>query len=231
MIEFNLLPDVKLEYLKARNIKRIVIFVAVIICTVTVALFIVLLLIVDVAQKVRINNLNTNINSVKTTLTGNTDLNEILTIQHQLQSLPTVEAQVPVASRLFGYINQITPTNATISSLNIDYTANSISISGAADSLATINQFVDTLKFTTYTLGSSTGNQAFNTVILSSFSNGTSGTANSAQYTISFNFDPALFNQADKVTLVVPQITTTRSIISQPTGLFKASSTQSTGSK
>jgi hypothetical protein len=219
MIEFNLLPDVKLEYLKARNTKRIVISVSTIIGAVCFGIFILLLLFVDVVQKARIHSLNTNIATKTAALTGNTNLNKILTIQNQLEALPGIQAQVPVNSRLFGYLNQLTPTSATISSLNLTYATSSVSITGAANSLATVNQFVDTLKFTTYTLGSTKGTPAFTNVVLSSFSDGGSG---SSQYTITFNFDPNLFNEADNVTLVVPQITTTRSIIGQPGGLFKA---------
>jgi len=225
MIEFNLLPDVKLEYIKARRLKRLVISAAVLVGGASIGLFILLLLFVDVAQKARINSLSGSILSSEVNLKGNNDLNKILTVQKQLQVLPTIEQTIPVPSRTFGYLSQLVPAKANVSSALVNYTTNSMTVTGSADSLSTVNQFVDTLKFSTYTDGKSTNNPAFNTVVLTSFSySSAGGTATPASYTISFNFDPKLFASTSNVTLVVPQVTSTRSVISQPTDLFKANS-------
>ena len=76
--------------------------------------------------------------------------------------------------RLFTYLTQLTPNTATISQLSLSFSADSISLTGQADSLATVDQFVDTLKFTTYSLGSSTQTSpAFSNVVLTSFGIGT----------------------------------------------------------
>lgn len=215
MVEFNLLPDVKLQYIRARSLKRVVISVAVLVAAVFFGIFILLLLFVDVAQKVRLNDLSNNINKSSATLKGNSNLNKILTVQNQLKSLPSVESQAPTTSRLFGYLAQLTPTAATISDMSIDLTADKISVTGGADSLATVNQFVDTLKFTTYDNGTTSGTSAFNTVVLSSFDFGTANTP-PAQYTITFGFNPTIFSSSDNITLHVPTQTTTRSVVDQP---------------
>ncbi|HEY4963389.1 MAG TPA: PilN domain-containing protein [Candidatus Saccharimonadales bacterium] len=225
MIEFNLLPDVKLEYLKARRLKRLVVSVSIIIGAAALGLFVLLLLFVDVAQKARLSSLTADITSSESQIQGNTNLDKILTIQKQLQTLPAVEASTPVPSKLFGYLSQVTPSKATISSLSVDFTNNSMTVSGSADSLATVNQFVDTLKFSTYSDGSTTGTPAFSTVVLTSFSYSSAASADPAHYSISFNFDPKLFSSTSNVTLVVPQLTTTRSVTSQPNDLFKADTT------
>ena len=233
MVEFNLLPDVKIQYLNARRLKRIVMSVSVIVGSVSLFIFILLVLFVDVAQKARINDLSNSITSSVGQIKGNTNLDKILTIQNQLQSLPNIETQTPITTRIFTYISQLTPSKATISSLNFDLGQNTATISGGADSINTVNQFVDTLKFTNYKDGTSTGNQAFSTVVLSSFSIATSSSSgsNQSQYSISFNFDPKLFESTENVSLVIPQITTTRSITSQPTDLFKANSGSSTSNQ
>lgn len=227
MIEFNLLPDVKLAFIKAKRLKGLVTTISVTIGAVALAVFIALFVIVKVVQKSNINHLTNEINVSKSEITGNTNLNKILTIQSQLQALPTIENQLPVASRIFSYMTELVPTSLTISSLAVDFTSNSVSMSGNADSLASVNQFVDTLKFSTYTDQFVKNQTAFTNVLLGSFSFSSSGSSSggsSASYGISFNFSPNIFSPKNNVSLTVPQITTTRSILDQPTELFKSNS-------
>lgn len=219
MVQFNLLPDVKLEYLKAKRLLRMVTSAAIAIGGVAFVLFVVLLLVVYVFQKQQLNNLDGKINTAKLQLSRNTNLNKILTVQNQLESLPSLEAQDPVTSRLFNYLSQITPVNADISDFNIDYTNDTMIITGSADSLTTVNKYVDTLKFTTYALsGTNTKNNAFSQVVLTSFGISSHPTNNRpASFTINCSFNPTIFNVADNSSLVVPpNFITTRSITQQP---------------
>lgn len=224
MVEFNLLPDIKLAYLKSRRLKRTIVSTSVILSIVFLAIFILLFLYINIFQKYRIDSLNTNINSYAKRINSNTNLNKILTIQNQLNSLPGIENQLPVTSRIFNYMSELTPVNATISDLNLNLSSNSLVITGNADSLSTVNQFIDTLKFTKYQATKIKPTLAFSSIILSSFSY-TSVSSNStspAQYTINLNYDPNIFNNGYNIKLIVPSQTTTRSIISQPLNLFKA---------
>lgn len=219
MIQFNLLPDVKLEYMKAQSQKRLVVSISTIASIAAVSLFVILLLVVDVWQKKSMSDVNADINTNSSQLqNGTTNLNKILTVQNQLSALATLHNQKPVTSRLFGYITQITPAKAYISTLNVNFTLNTLTITGTADSAATVNTFVDTLKFTTYkTSNSSQAQNAFTQVVLSS----QSITSKSATYTINANFPPDIFSEAnDNVTLTVPQIITTRSVTDEP--VFKS---------
>ena len=61
MIQFNLLPDVKLEYIKAKRTKRSVMLVSIIATGVALGISIMLFLTVSVLQKQHINNLNNDI--------------------------------------------------------------------------------------------------------------------------------------------------------------------------
>ncbi len=181
--------------------------------------FVVLLLVVYVFQKQQINNLDSKISTAKVQLGKNTNLNKILTVQNQLESLPSLEAQDPVTSRLFNYLSEITPVNADISDFSIDYTNDTMVITGSADSLTTVNKYVDTLKFTTYAISNkNTKNNAFSQVVLSSFGVSPHPTNNRpASFTINCNFNPIIFNVADAASLVVPpNFITTRSITQQP---------------
>ena len=218
MIEFNLLPDVKLAYVKTRRLKRLVTSVAVLVVGVVLTILIFLILFVDVAQKKNLRDINGDISTTRTQLQNIPNLDKILTIQNQLQSLPALHDQKPVASRIFSYMSELTPAKATISSVNVDFIKHTLIIGGDADTLSTVNQYTDTLKFTTYSVkGSKAAPKAFSNVVLTSFGRSSSGTT----YTITTAFEPTIFKETDPVTLSVPKITSTRSITEQPTDLFK----------
>lgn len=222
MIQFNLLPEVKVEFLKARRLKRLVILISTIVSGVSLAIFIFSFLLVNVAQKRTITNLSNTITTTSSKVTSTPNLNKILTIQNQLQSLPALNNEKPVASRLFGYIAQTTPAQVSMSNLSVTFATGNLSIVGTADTVTILNTYVDTLKFSTYTVKTN-GNEskpvsAFTNVVLTSFSLSTTGQAG---FTISAVFAPTLFNASDNVTLNVPNAITTRSECDQPTQLFQ----------
>lgn len=218
MIQFNLLPDVKLQYLKARRTQRLVVSTSVILIAASLFVFVLLIGTVDVFQKKNLRDLNSDITKYSNQINGTPNLNKILTIQNQLSVLTSLHNQKPVASRLFGFVKQLTPTTASISDLSVDYTQNTMSITGSASSLDVVNAYADTLKFTTYQKPGGSNANAFSGVTLSQFSRSASG----ATYTITLNFDPTIFNSGNNVSLTVPKITSTRSVTEQPTDLFKS---------
>ena len=221
MIQFNLLPDIKLEYIKARRVKRLVIVVSIIVTAVLVAMTAVMYVVTNVVQPQKITKLSTDIQNKAKTLQNTPDLNKILTIQNQIQSLPALHDKKPIASRLFDDLTQITPSAASISNLQVDFTTgkDTMTLTGNADSIKTINVYVDTFKFTTYTLSNAptTKVPAFTNVVLSSFSRDSKG----ASFSISLNFDPILFDATKQPVLNVPVQVTTRSQTQDPTDLFQ----------
>lgn len=220
MIQINLLPDVKTKYIKTEHTKRLVILSATAVSIVAIAVVVILTIFVYGYQNTRLNSLSSSIktNSVKLQKTDN--LGKILTIQNQLNSLSSLHAQKPVTTRLFDFLQEITPNNVQISSFTINFSASTIDIQGSAPTLDVVNQFVDTLKFTKYTTDQNQNQtSAFTQVVLTSFSRGSSG----ASYTVDMNFDPTIFSsQNNVVTLDVPNTATTRSEINTPNSLFKA---------
>jgi Tfp pilus assembly protein PilN len=234
MLELNLIPDVKLQLIKARKLKHLIIVLSTVLSAVSVGLTIFMFVYVKFIQVVEINNLDKNINAYSTSINKNTNLNKVLTIQNQLNALPTIESQTPTTSRIFNYLSELVPVNITISDIKVDLNQNTMDITGGADSLSTVNQFIDTLKYTNYEYASQPSKSAFSSIILSSFgygtSNGGSGNTTPAQFDITFNFDPTIFNPRDSIKLVVPKLTTTRSVLNQPINLFKANTKLSTTS-
>ncbi len=221
MIQFNLLPDIKQQYLKAQRQKHLVIFVSTVIVIVSLSVFIILLLVVGVWQKKSMSDLNGDIKKYNNQLSSTKDLDKILTVQNQLKALTPLHDKKPDAARLFTYLGQVTPVKASISKFDINYEDNTISINGTADSLATVNTFVDTLKFTEYTVTDGEGKDpnsksAFSKVVLANFGRSDKTTT----YTLTAEFDPIIFSELSEVELTVPQKTTTRSATQQPTDLF-----------
>ncbi|MEO5627578.1 MAG: hypothetical protein ABIQ89_01680 [Candidatus Saccharimonadales bacterium] len=218
MIQFNLLPDVKLEYIKARRSKRMVLLISGGLATLALVVFVGLFLVVNVFQTKRINDLNKDIKKYTATLQAIPDLDKILTIQNQLGSLTALHDQKTTTSRAVEYLSQVTPAQASISDVQLDYSANTINITGTADALSTVNKYADTLKFTTYSVGDSTDKtKAFSSVVLSGFSAGDK----EVTYQLSFVFDPVIFDGTKDVKLTVPKIISTRSETEKPADLFQ----------
>lgn len=226
MVQFNLLPDVKLEYMKTRRVKRVTILIAGLATALAVAIFIGLFLIVNVFQKQHLANLNNDIQRDVTQLQGVPDLTKVLTIQNQLGKLTPLHEQTPASSRVFEYLGQLTPAKATISNTLVDFTGGTIEITGNADSLSTVNQYVDTLKFTNFTVnGEPEQKKAFSEVVLSSFGKD----EKDVSYSVTFKFDPIIFDNTKQIKLEVPKITSTRSTTEKPSELFQQSPTNAEG--
>lgn len=228
MIEVNLLPDVKQEYIKAERSRRLIISISVIVIIVSIGLL-VLLLFVGALQKKHIKDLSKDIDSYSSELKSKKQISKILTVQNQLSTLTSLHDQKPAVSRVFDYINQITPTQVDISDLTFDFTKQEITISGNADSLSAVNKYIDTLKFTKYsTSGPNSQAKAFSNVVLTDYGvSSTTGAANPqastkpTTYKLTLNYDPNLFIITTKVNLIVPSQITTRSNTDSTNELFK----------
>lgn len=202
MVQFNLLPDVKLEYVKTQRTKRLLTLVSLFASAAALAILFLSFVSVDVVQKKSLSDLNKDITKYSAQLKSVPDLDKILTVQNQLGTLTSLHNQKPVTSRLFGYITQVTPSQASLNNLNLDFTNNKLTIGGTAPSLDVVSTYTDTLKATTYKMSdSSMAMHAFSNVVLSSFGRTDKG----ATFTITLDFDAAIFNTANNVTLTVPQ--------------------------
>lgn len=220
MIQFNLLPNVKVEYLKTKRLKRLISLGAAGVIGFCVLVLFTLFSIVIVIQPKRLSDLDKSIKAVANEIKSTKDINKVLTIQNQLTAIDSLHASKPATEKLFTFITQITPKAVSTQTFNIDLASSKIDVTGQASSIEEMNKFVDTLKFTTidYGDGSSTDKKAFSQVVLTSYAINDKG----AGFVINFNYEPDIF-KSDKTTLklIVPKITTTRSETERPTDLFK----------
>ena len=236
MLQLNLLPDVKQEYIKAERSRRLVVTVSVIVTACSVGLL-VLMLSYSGLQKKHISDLSDDITSSTKELKAKPQISKILTVQNQLGSLTNLHSAKPAVDRFFGFLNQVTPDKVDITNVSVDFTTQTINITGTADALNMVNKYVDTLKFTTYSDGNGAKDQkAFSNVVLANFSittaTSSSGAATStkpASYSITLQYDPKILNITQTETLSVPKLTTTRSNSDSPTDLFNNSSNNGGG--
>jgi Tfp pilus assembly protein PilN len=214
-VQFNLLPDVKMHSVKIEHSRKLIITVAALVSAVCLALFFILLFSVDVVQKKQLNDADKQVTVAIAKINSIPNLNKILTINNQLSSLTTLHKNKHITSRLFGYLTQVTPTSVQISSINLDLSQNKMTITGTSDSHHSVNTFIDTLKFTSFKSSSQDSNHvAFPSVVETSFS----VAPPKVSYSVDLTFDPTLFSNSSPQApnLIVPQLTSTRSAIDDP---------------
>lgn len=225
MIELNLLPDIKQDYIKAQRSKQVAVSIALLVTLVAVVLL-VLLISASGLQKKHLSDLSKDITNGSANLQKKPQIDKILTVQNQLGSLTDLHNGKPAVSRLFDYLNEVTPAQVDITNFKADFTQQTATITGAADALSSVNKYVDTLKFTTYKVEGESGSKpAFSNVVLTSFSLGSAGQANGhlADYVITLSYDKPIFDITQKIDLSVPSQTTTRAASVQSADLFQPS--------
>lgn len=189
MVQFNLLPDVKLQYIRSQRTKHLVASIATLSGVVAVGLLLFSMFVVYVVQKQLIQTLNKDIAASSKQLKAIPNIDTMLTVQKQLDSLTGLHEKKPVMSRVFTYLQQLTPQSVGLNKLQADMTANTITLGGTADSLDTVKVYANALKTAKYTTKDGSPQKAFSEVVLSSFSRD----ADSASFTITAKFDPTIF--------------------------------------
>lgn len=223
MIQFNLLPDIKKDYIRAKRTKRIVAALATITVAASVGLTGLLFSVVQFGQKAHMKNLTEDIDKKEQDIRAIGDIDKILTIQNQLNSLQAIHETKPETSRAFDFFTQLTPAQATITSANIDFATSTMKITGGANTLSTVNQYVDTLKFVKYTTPEASD---IETQVFSSVVTDLNRSKDIITYSITAVFDPTIFLNTKTIILRVPDTVTTRSVLNSPdvnsNGLFNS---------
>lgn len=236
MIQVNLLPDVKVEFVKARRLKRTILGFCILISSIAIAIFALFFVSVTIVQKEHLKNLDQDISDYTKELESIPNIAKILTIQNQLEALSNLHQDKPVTSRIFTYIRQLAPQEASIDELTINYDEQTMIITGKADNLAAVNKFTDTLKFTTYSIesdASEANKTAFSEVTLKEFGLNTSGfsSGKQASYTIELRYAPEIFSSAGDAKLSIPNQVTTRSETEKPSNVFEQPPTAEGGTE
>jgi hypothetical protein len=225
--QLNLLPDVKMEYINAQRSRRLAISIALLVSAAAIGLL-VLLVAAEGLQKKHLNDLSRDITNNSAKLQSKPQIAKILTVQNQLESLTTLHTSKPAATRLFNFLNELTPAQLDITDFKADFTQQTMSVTGTADALSSVNQYVDTLKLTAYKVKGTPGSKpAFSNVVLSNFSlsNQSQTNGHPASYIITLSYDKTIFDITQEVNLSVPSVTPTRLVVPQPNDLFQPAPT------
>ena len=201
MVQFNLLPDVKLEFVKARRLKHTVMVVAMVTTAIAVGVCIIAFFIANIVQKQQLRSLDVSIKEKSAEIASIKDIDKILTVQNQLNTLTGLHDRKHAPTRVFGYLSQLTPADTSLNKFSADFTANTATVSGTASSLNLVRSYADTLKRTQFQVeGGDKKTKAFSNVVLSTFSRDDK----SATFQITFSFDPTIFDITKKVQLLPP---------------------------
>jgi hypothetical protein len=144
MINVNLIPDSKLQGIKAKRSKQAVQSLSVIVMIVSVALPIVFF-IFDFALTKAIDSKQNKIDGLVAKFETEEDVQRILTVQNQLNSLPEAEENTFKMSNLLSVIEYSTPGEVAllgVTALNVD---GSFEFQVNARSIQAANAFIDTL--------------------------------------------------------------------------------------
>lgn len=149
MIELNLLPDVKQEFIRTQAQKKLVISSMVILSLAAAGIVALLILYVFVAQPGFKLLLDNDIKAKSAELSQNKNLTRDLTIQNQLNSITKLHEDKGVYDRFFDYfknLNPEAPNNISISRAIVDAPLGTIALEGTARDFQAIAVFQDTLK-------------------------------------------------------------------------------------
>jgi Tfp pilus assembly protein PilN len=142
-VQFNLLPDIKLEYNRTQRMKTMITTVATLVTAGSLALLILLVLTVDIVQKKQLTDSANDIDTASKQLKNVPQIDQIITVQNQLKTLSELHQSKHISSRIFTYLPKLTPPNLTINKLDMDLKANTMVISGKASAQSNVNAFAD----------------------------------------------------------------------------------------
>ena len=233
MIQLNLLPDVKKEFLQARATRRKAISLSIIVSMVSVGIL-VLLGMVLLGQKAATAMLTSQIKSKAEELAAVENIDEYLTIQAQLAEIDGLHASKLNSSRLtqiLPRLNPAHPNSVRFSSVALETETTAINFQGGVRSVSALTTFKDTLinAQLSYTVGDSDSNEKVNEPLFSSVDiteYGYSAQNENANARVGFTivavYNPKLFDTTAKnIAVSVPSMETTQSVVASPEVTFE----------
>jgi hypothetical protein len=149
MIELNLLPDVKQEFIRIQAQKKLIISSMIVVSIAAAGVVLLMVFFVFVAQPGLRLLVDNDVKSKTAELNKNKNLTRNLTIQNQLTAITQLHEDKGVYERFFDYfksLNPETPNNISISQATLDPVTGIISLEASAKNFQAIAVFQDTLK-------------------------------------------------------------------------------------
>jgi hypothetical protein len=224
MIQLNLLPDIKKEYINAQKTRALVVSTSILVTLAAIGLSVLLFVYVTFLQQLQITLATNDIKSKDQQLNGITDLSKYLTIQNQLAALPDLHAGKGIYSRLLSFLpvlNPNSPNNILLTRLQLSTSDKQIGFTGSTASFETLNVFVDTLRNAQVTYKDSSGQQQksamFGDVLVQNSDISKANGKTSVSFTVQgFYQDVAFDAHNTDVAASVPNIQTSQSVTGSP---------------
>jgi len=225
MIQLNLLPDLKKEFIKSQKNKGVVISVSILVTLGAIGLSILLFVYVTFVQQFQIGLMTDDIKNKAKQLEEIPDINKYLSIQNQLASITPLHDEKGIYSRLFEYLNVLNPSppnNINLTGAQLVTTDSSVILNGTTASFESLNVFVDTLKnaqvnFKVNGEGELIKEAMFDQVFVQNSGLGKTNNTTLVSFTIRALYKSSVFNARNTdVVAEVPNITTTPSATQSP---------------
>lgn len=204
MIQINLIPDVKREFIRAQKMRSIVIAGAIFACGVAIALL-ALLGVIYGGERLRESAARREIDKRYDELVAIENIDEVLTIQNQMSKISSINENKTINSRLFDVltaINPAVPNDVGISMVIVDPETRLLTIEGSAqNAFAATETFRKTILNTTLeTTGDDLKVPLTDSVSIGETSYGeTSDGGRVLRFSISFVYPEGLFDNTMKL--------------------------------
>ena len=231
MIEINLIPDVKQEYIHAKRVRTLVVSTAVLVGIVSVGIVVLMAVYLFGVQTVRSALADGDIKSKYEELSKVDDLEKTLTIQHQLTRIDELHDQKGIDSRFFNLLTAINPSKPnqvsfSVARLNSD--EETITLEGtAANGYNAAEVLKKTILSTSLSFRDEDGNaqtaQLTDQVGMSNLSYGEDAEGKKVLvFTMIFTYDPAFFSRSSESAVIVrpDRQVVTDSFLRLPESLF-----------
>lgn len=135
--EINLVPEVKMQMIKAQKVRNLVLFLCILVSSVAAGA-VVILFGIKSGQDIVMANQDKRLETMSAKLNEYNELDSLITIQGQLDNIDQIIAQKKVLSRVFGALGVMLPQGADsvrLSLLNVNLENGLVRMEGQADAL------------------------------------------------------------------------------------------------
>lgn len=233
MIQLNLLPDIKKEFINAQKTRAVVMSSSILVTIVAVGLAVLMFVYVTFLQQLQITLATNDIKEKDKQLNSVQDLSKYLTIQNQLAALPELHASKGVYSRLLSFLpvlNPNAPNNVALTKLQLVALDKQVNFTGSTASFESLNVFVDTLRNAEVAYKDSSAQQQkskmFESIMVQNSNIDRLNGKSSVSFTVIAQYvEPAFDAHNTDVTASVPNIKTSQSVTESPK-LFSSQGSQ-----
>lgn len=235
MIEVNLIPDVKQEFIRAQRARNLVISLSIVVAIAFAAVVTLMALYVFGVQAVRSSSADSEISKQAKTLQNVPDLSKALTLQNQLAAISNKHDSTTVDSRMFDLISTVVQsgnTNVTISNFEINTDTTTITLEGESTSgYSAFDAFKKTILASKFQFQQKDSSQTQSVKLTDQVNDGDRSYGQDAsgrpslRFSVSFTYPEELFSRSSTSgQFVAPKKTNaTDSALEVPTSIFTGS--------